>query len=61
MIGDPWSKIQAEQSVQDVLHQKPVRLESSKKRAREKAAAISFSVLVLSNRTVGASVMNRSL
>lgn len=61
VVGDPWSKIQAEQCVQDVLHQKPVRLESSKVRAREKAAAITFIVLGLSNRTVGASVMNRSL
>lgn len=59
MVDDAWSKIQAEQCVQDVFHQKPVRLESSKVRAREKAAAIS--VLVLSNGTVGASVMNRSL
>lgn len=61
MVDDSWSKIQGEQCVQDVFHQKPVRLESSKVRVREKAAAISFSVLVLSNRTVGASVMNRSL
>lgn len=47
--------------MQNVLHQKPVRLESSKVRAREKAAAITFSTLGLSNSTVGASVMNRSL
>lgn len=61
MLGDTLIKIQTEQCVQDVLYQDPVRLGSSKETAREKATAIPFSLLVLSNRAVDAFLMNRSL
>lgn len=42
VIGDTWIKIQGELHVCDVLHQEPVRLESSKERAREEATVIAF-------------------
>lgn len=61
MVGETWIKIQAEQRVRDVLQQEAVRLGSSKERAREKATAIAFSLLVLSSRAVDACRVNRSL
>lgn len=61
MVGETWIKIQAEQCMRGVLHREAVRLGSSKERAREKATAIAFSLLVLSNRAVDACRMNRNL
>lgn len=61
MVGDTWIKIQAEQRVRDILHQELIRLASAKERAREKAAAIAFRLLVLSKRAVNVCLMNRSL
>lgn len=61
VAGDTWIEIQTEQCVRNVLHQEPVRLGSSQERVMEKATAIAFSPLVLSNRAVDTCLMNGSL